>query len=48
MRIKHTTTECYRVCSYLPMVGTFKDCKRWYPYKIYSSKQSAINAIKNK
>lgn len=46
MRIKHTKTECYRVCNYLPMTGTFKDCKRWYPYKFYSSKQSALNAIK--
>lgn len=46
MRINHTITEVYRVCSYLPMSGTFKDIKRWYPYKFYSSKQSAMNAIK--
>lgn len=46
MRIKHTTTEVYRVCNYLPMAGSFKDIKRWYTYKYYSTKQSALNAIK--
>lgn len=47
MKIKHTNTEVYRVCYYLPMNGTYKNEKRWYPYKYYSTKQSAINAIKH-
>ena len=47
MRIKHTPTETYKVYSYLPCKGkSFKDIKRWYPYKHYASKTSALRAIK--
>lgn len=47
MRIKHTPNETYKVYSYLPCKGElFKHIKRWYPYKHYRSKQSALNAIK--
>lgn len=47
MRIKHTPNESYKVYSYLPCKGElFKDIKRWYPYKHYSTKQSALSAIK--
>lgn len=47
MRINHTTTEIYKVYSYLPCKGElFKDVKRWYPYKHYSTKQGALSAIK--
>lgn len=47
MRIKHTSNEIYKVYSYLPCKGElFKDIKRWYPYKHYSTKQGALSAIK--
>lgn len=47
MRIKHTPNESYKVCSYLPCKGElFKDVKRWFPYRHYATKQSALAAIK--
>lgn len=47
MRIKHTSNETYKVYSYLPCKSElFKDIKRWYPYKHYSTKQSALASIK--
>lgn len=47
MYIKHTKTEIYKVYSYLPCKGSsFKDIKRWFPFKHFRSKQAALNAIK--
>lgn len=47
MRIKHTPSESYKVYSYLPCNGElFKGIKRWYFYNHYSTKKSALSAIK--
>lgn len=47
MRINHTAHETYKVYSYLPCNSElFNNIKRWYPFKHYSSKQSALSAIK--
>lgn len=48
MRIKHTPNESYKVYNYLTCKSElFKNVRRWYPYKHYSSKQSALTGIKN-
>lgn len=47
MRINHTPYELYRVFYLLPCKSDlFKDVKRWYYYKGYSTKQGALNAMK--
>lgn len=46
MRIKHTSTEVYKVFNYFPMSGTFKGCKRWFFCKSFATKQGAMNFIK--
>lgn len=47
MRIRHTPSEFYHVYSMLPCTsGLFAGIERWYSYKTYSSKASALNAIK--
>lgn len=46
MRIKHTDTEIYKVFTYLPNQGKlFKGIKRWFFWKSFRSKQSALKAI---
>lgn len=47
MRIRHTASESYKVYNYLPCTSVlFKDVKRWFPYKHFATKQSALAAIK--
>lgn len=47
MRIKHQPTEIYYLQNYLPCTSElYHGCKRWWPYKIYHSKASALAALK--
>ena len=47
MRIKHRPNEFFAVASMWQGESVlFKDVERWYPFKHYRTKQSALNAVK--
>ena len=47
MRIKHTPNEFYYLQNYLPCTSNDNaHIKRWWTYKTYATKQSALNALK--